>query len=92
MQRTITIDSIPTYHVAPEDQGQTIEVAYAAIEDGYLRRTTDQSYAVGEPERESYAYCSHDDAGDIDWSPWSEAPEIAEEVWERVSVRFGGAQ
>jgi len=59
-----------TYHVAPEDQGQMVEYAYAADaeHDRMVRRVTDRSdgsvrYQVADaPDR---------------WEPWNRAPEPA---------------
>ena len=61
-----------TYHVAQEDQGQMIEIAYAADEESerVIRRTTDRSTGAvtyeGAPA----------DMLVGDFAPWNGAPEI----------------
>ena len=50
-----------TYHVAPDDQGQTVEYAYAATHTGYvIRRIHDRS--VGTIEYAMSRMLSDDDA------------------------------
>ena len=34
---------MPTYHIAPKDQGQIVEVAYASVGDYVIRRILDRS-------------------------------------------------
>ncbi len=40
---TIHTDDCSSFQLAPRDQGQIIEYAYATTEGGYVRRTTDRS-------------------------------------------------
>jgi hypothetical protein len=45
----------PTFHVAPQNQGQIVEVAYAACWGDVVRRITDKSIGTGRPGRVEYA-------------------------------------
>lgn len=67
---TRIIDAVDTWHIAPEDQGQMIEIAYGASEDTHVvRRTTDTDGAV------TYEAASAEDLVG-DFAPWDGAPAI----------------
>jgi hypothetical protein len=72
-----------TWHVAPADQGQTIEVAYAAGEDCTYRRETDRSC---EPADKGYRV--YESADDVEvFEPWNgrvEAADGAAPDWSEV--------
>lgn len=64
------------YSVAPEDQGQIVEVGYAWDEGNLFRRTIDRSEAEAF-ERASYSWA---DGADVDWDEGDDvcngAPEL----------------
>ena len=76
-QERASVESVSTWHVAPEDQGQIEERAYGADwEIGILwLRVTDQSIALGEPGRVSYRRADADDLTG-QWEPWNGAPAV----------------
>ena len=84
-QERASIESVSTWHVAPEDQGQTIERAYGADWESEILwlRETDQSIALGEPGRVSY-YRADADILVGKWEPWNGAPEV--DGWQRGRV------
>ena len=50
------MNNTSAFHVAPRNQGQIIEVAYAACSSGHVvRQITDQSIALGRPGRVEHA-------------------------------------
>lgn len=67
-----------TWHVAPEDQGQAVEVAYAAdSEDGLIwRRTTDRSDGTVSYARAD-AYLLAEGA----YQPWNGAANLRALTW-----------
>lgn len=72
------------WYVAPKDQGQIIEVAYAAGDSVVYRRCIDQSYPDGHPKRVSYARADagEDDQGDY----WNAPPPYRpEDQWEVIA-------
>lgn len=69
-----------TWHVAPEDQGQIVEVAYAIWEEELVRRVSD-----GSDRSVSYALVSLDDVESDKIEPWHEAPVVPDDAWETVS-------
>lgn len=66
--------------VPPVNQGQLVEVAYGACDDGIVRRTTDRSTAVV-----SYEIADWEDL-DGEYQPQNESPEVAEESWRDAAV------
>ena len=74
---TQTIPTDLTWHVAPADQGQMIEIAYAADteHERVWRRSTDHSDGSV-----SYGYA---DAADMSgqFQPWNGAPDIPADSW-----------
>ena len=72
-----------TYHVAPINQGQIVEVAYAACDGGYVvRRTVNQSIGADRPGRTEYAVSKMraDDEGDY----WQSTP--TNRRWRKISA------
>jgi hypothetical protein len=55
--REIQSDEIGTWMIAPADQGQIVEVAYASTEGGIVRRVIDRSEY---PPRPVYEYARWD--------------------------------
>jgi hypothetical protein len=82
--RTIDIADAE-WHVAPEDQGQTVEYAYASVEGGYVRRRTDNS---AQPDDEdyapTYAWLSWDEVEVVAFEPWNGLIPIG--TWQACSV------
>lgn len=83
MTTTTTRDYLETltYHVAPEDQGQMVEIAYAADteHERVVRRITDRSGPTVRYE----AAPVEDLIGR--WEPWNGAPEFAPGTeWQRI--------
>ena len=75
------------WHIPPENQGQIVEVAYAACDGMAFRRVTDRSYTPGDERRTSYEGCMFDDLPeDFEWGPWNEEPEVPEHLWEDLSI------
>jgi hypothetical protein len=73
--------AVDSWHVAPVDQGQAVEVAYGADwENGVLvmRRTDKASRAV------TY-YTAGAGALDSNWQPWHERPTVRESAWAEVT-------
>jgi hypothetical protein len=73
-----------TWHVMARDQGQIVEVAYAADCDGFYRRMHDRSQGMANI---SYDYAAwDDDVGEGDsFEPWNgRLPDHGE--WEPVAV------
>lgn len=60
-----------TWHVAPEDQGQIVEIAYALSDDGerIYRRTVDHS----DPDDVMYESIGSDG---VDFEPWNGARKL----------------
>jgi hypothetical protein len=46
---------VPAFHVAPVNQGQIVEYAYAACFGDVVERRTDRSIGTGKPGRVTYA-------------------------------------
>lgn len=68
-----------TWHVAPEDQGQMVEVAYATDRECYVyRRTTDRS-------DRSVAYERADIEAVVEFAPWNTRPSVPADAWESVT-------
>lgn len=72
-----------TWHVAPADQGQTVEVAYAAGEDCTYRRETDRTCKPTDK-----GYRMYESADDVEvFEPWNgrvQASDGAEPNWSEV--------
>jgi hypothetical protein len=70
-----------TFHVAPINQGQIVEIAYAACCGDVVRRITDQSIGIGRPGRVKYAVSKMraNDEGDY----WQTTP--ANRRWREIS-------
>ncbi|MFA5154784.1 MAG: hypothetical protein WC554_19720 [Clostridia bacterium] len=65
------------FSVAPQDQGQIVEVAYALADDdgeAVVVRTTDQSIPTGRPGRVSYEERTLPDGEEFE--PWNGAPRL----------------
>jgi len=76
-----------TWHVPPELQGQTAEVAYAACDGLAIRRVIDRSYTPGDERRTTYEACSFMDLhGDPEWEPWNEEPDIPPHHWKYLHI------
>lgn len=75
------MNNTTTFHVSPRNQGQIVEVAYAACYGDVVRRITDQSIGTGRPGRVEYAVSKMraDDEGDY----WQATP--ANRRWRKIS-------
>ena len=77
------VETVETFHVAPEDQGQTVEHAWGRADGDWdcavVLRITDRSYPVGHAERVRYEVYQADDS--VDWQPWNESPAIGERIY-----------
>jgi hypothetical protein len=80
-----TVDQLAklTYTVPPENQGQIVEVAYAvdAQADLVVKRTADQSFAPGFPERVVFEVADVDEI-EGDFEPWNQTPVVTEDCWD----------
>ena len=88
--RTITLDEPLKWHVAPEDQGQIVESAWASLgTDGALCRTTDRS-------DRTVTYRMHDwTPRDWGFTPWNGCPikaGVVERECEVVTIREESAR
>lgn len=78
-----------TFQIAPEDQGQMIEVAYATYEDGLVQRVTDRSADLEDPARVTYYVCDWDDV-DGEFAPQNGAPAVDATAWTQARIVFEG--
>ena len=77
----IDMNNTTAFHVTPRNQGQIVEVAYAACYGDVVRRITDQSIGTGRSGRVKYAVSKMraDDEGDY----WQATP--ANRRWRKIS-------
>ena len=64
---------------APEDQGQAVLVSFAQAEEGWLRKTVDQSLEPGDPDRTTCDFVPWDDildelGEDVEFEPQNGMP------------------
>ena len=71
----------PTFHVSPRNQGQIVEVAYAACYGDVVRRIIDQSIGTGRPGRVEYAVSKMRATDEGDY--WQQTP--ANRRWRKIS-------
>lgn len=77
--------TITKWHVAPRDQGQTVEIAYAIDGENQtaVRRVTDRSRDVEDRRRVLY-YVAPLTSMRGEWQPWNEAPDIPSRDWDEI--------
>ena len=82
--KTITMDRENlTFHVAPEDMGQIVEIAYAITDAGdVVRRRCDASDLSETAE----LFLTPEDA----FAPWNGAPRLGRKIADVVLVGEGG--
>lgn len=71
----------PTFHVSPRNQGQIVEVAYAACFGDVVRRVTDQSIGTDKPGRITYAVSKMRESDEGDY--WQTEP--ANRRWRTIT-------
>ncbi|NIR28718.1 MAG: hypothetical protein GWN84_05260 [Gammaproteobacteria bacterium] len=83
---TLHMNEIGAFHVAPTDQGQTVEYAHATHPDYVVVRITDRS----DHTVTYYAVSLDDIEGEIE--PWNYAPQYEPEDMLPAELSGGGAK